>query len=77
MTRAVAIICVGIKNGSSNLNEEFRVFVKLGNDSKMMAKGKGSIKLEIGGIMQVIAGVFWIPELRNNLLSVDSSKRRG
>jgi len=29
--------------------------------------GRGNIKIEIGGIIQVVTNVFYIPELTNNL----------
>ena len=54
----------------SNLDEEFRQSVKLGNDSKMTVLGKGNIRLQIAGVTQVIIDVFYILELRNNLLSI-------
>lgn len=60
----------GNKDRFFDLNEEFRIFVNLGDNSKMMVIGKGSVKLQIGGIVQVITGVYYIPDLKNNLLSV-------
>lgn len=44
--------------------------MKLGNNSKMAVMGKGNIILQIAGITQVITDCFYIPELRNNLLSI-------
>lgn len=38
---------------------------------------QGSIKLEIGGIVLIVTGVFWIPELKNNLLSVGQLQEKG
>ena len=58
------------KEWLSDLDEEFRQSVKLGNNSKMVVLGKGNIKLQIAGVTQVITDVFYIPELKNNLLSV-------
>lgn len=60
----------GHKDWFFNLNEEFRVTVKLGDNSRMMVTGKGSVKMEIEGIFQTITGVYYIPELKNNLLSI-------
>lgn len=58
------------KEWFSNLGEEFRQSVKLGNNSKMAMLGKGHIRLQIARITQVITDVFYIPQLKNNLLSV-------
>jgi hypothetical protein len=36
----------------------------------MDVMGKGNIKLRINGTSQMIADVFYLPELKNNLLSI-------
>ena len=43
----------------------------------MTVLGKGNIRLQIAGITQVITDVFYIPELRNNLLSLGQMQERG
>ncbi|KAL4304133.1 hypothetical protein GQ457_10G005800 [Hibiscus cannabinus] len=53
-----------------NFDEDFRQSVKLGNNSKIEVLGKGTIRLQIGGKTQVISNVYYILELRNNLLSI-------
>ena len=58
------------KEWFSDLDKEFQHSVKLGNNSKMAVLGKGNIRLQIAGVTQVITNVFYIPELKNNLLSV-------
>uniref|UniRef100_A0A2N9FH80 Integrase catalytic domain-containing protein n=1 Tax=Fagus sylvatica TaxID=28930 RepID=A0A2N9FH80_FAGSY len=65
------------KEWFSDLDEEFRQSVKLGNNSKMAVLGKGNIRLQIAGVTQVITDVFYIPELKNNLLSVGQLQERG
>ena len=60
----------GSKEWFFNLDSEFRQVVKLGDNSSMMAMGKGSVKLLIRGLIQTFAEVYFIPELRNNLLSI-------
>uniref|UniRef100_A0A2N9GIX8 Integrase catalytic domain-containing protein n=1 Tax=Fagus sylvatica TaxID=28930 RepID=A0A2N9GIX8_FAGSY len=65
------------KEWFSDLDEEFRESVKLGNNSKMAVLGKGNIRLQIAGVTQVITDVFYIPELKNNLLSVGQLQERG
>lgn len=49
-----------------HLHEGFKHSVKLGNDSILMVMGKGSIKLEFGGQVQIISNAYFIPELCNN-----------
>lgn len=44
--------------------------MKLGNDTRLQVKGKGNIKLKIDGVSQIIFDVYYIPELKNNLLSI-------
>ena len=51
--------------------------MKLGNNSKMVVLGKGNIRLRNVGVTQVITDVFYIPELKNNLLSVGQLQERG
>ena len=65
------------KQWFSDLDEDFQQSVKLGNDSKMVVLGKGTIRLQLAGIIQVITDVFYIPELRNNLLSIGQMQERG
>jgi transposase InsO family protein len=43
----------------------------------MAVLGKGTIRLQLAGIIQVITDVFYIPELRNNLLSIGQMQERG
>ena len=55
----------------------FRQSVKLGNNSTMVVMGKGNIRLQVGGMTQVITEVYFAPELKNNLLSVGQLLERG
>lgn len=48
----------------SDLDEDFREYVKLGNNSSMDVMGKRNVRLRISGIMQVITRVFYVPELK-------------
>ena len=61
----------------SNFDAEFRHSVKLENNSKMVVLGKGNIRLQIAGVIKVITDVFYIPELKNNLLSIGQLQERG
>jgi hypothetical protein len=58
------------KKNFSDLDTKFREFVKLGNNSSMAVMGKGNIRLLVNGIVQIITGVFYVPDLKNNLLSI-------
>lgn len=60
----------GVKEWFHEIDEGFQTTVKLGDDSKMLVKGRGDIKLQTGGLIQVITEVYFIPELKNNLLSI-------
>lgn len=60
----------GNKEWFFDLDEKFREFVKLGDNSRMTVMGRGNIKLQIKGMTQVITKVYCIPELKNNLLSI-------
>jgi len=66
----------GIKDWFFDFDDKFKESVKLGDNSRMAIKGKDNIKLKIEGITQVITDVFYIPELKNNLLSIDQLQQR-
>ena len=61
----------------NELDEKFRHSVKLGNNTKMDMMGKGSVKLLLNGVNHVVVEVYYIPELRNNLLSIGQLQERG
>lgn len=60
----------GDKGCFSDLEKNFNLTVKLGNYTKMVVVVKGSVRVQVNGIILVITDVYYIPELRNNLLSV-------
>ena len=39
--------------------------------------GKGSVRLQVNGLVHVITEVFYVPELKNNLLSIGQLQERG
>lgn len=51
--------------------------VKLGNDTKMNVFGKGNVNLQVNGVNHVIQDVYFVPELKNNLLSLGQLQERG
>ncbi|KAJ6972984.1 hypothetical protein NC653_033347 [Populus alba x Populus x berolinensis] len=67
----------GNKGMFTTLNESFIHSVKLGNNSRMNVIGKGSIKLVLNGISHVVHEVYYVPELKNNLLSIRQLQERG
>ena len=59
------------------MDVQFRQTVKLGNNSKMAVMGKGNIRMQVNGITQVISEVYYIPKLKNNLLSMGQLQEKG
>ncbi|XP_006392748.2 uncharacterized protein LOC18010455 [Eutrema salsugineum] len=60
----------GEKSWFTELNEDFKHSVRLGNNTRLAVEGKGKIRFEAEGIVQVITDVYYIPNLSNNLLSI-------
>lgn len=65
------------KKWFSQIDESFRHLVKLGNGARMLVQGKGSIKIRVSRMIQVVQDVYYVPELSNNLLSVGQLQERG
>ncbi|KAB2634124.1 hypothetical protein D8674_039135 [Pyrus ussuriensis x Pyrus communis] len=61
----------------TNLDESFVHSVKLGNNSRLNVVGKGSVKLFLNGVTHVVHEVYYVPELKNNLLSIGQLQERG
>ena len=61
----------------SDLNENFKDSVKLGNNSSIVLMGKGNIKLQVNRTTQIITRFFYAPELKNNLLSIGQLQEKG
>ena len=51
--------------------------MKLDNNKMMRVMGKGNIRLEINGSTQVVTDVYYVPALKNNLLSIGQLQERG
>ena len=60
----------GSKEWFFTFDSKFRQLVNLEDNSSMMAMGKGNVKLLIKGLTQTITEVYFILELKNNLLSI-------
>jgi hypothetical protein len=50
--------------------------VKLGDNSTMSVLGKGNVKLYLQGKISVITDVYYLPNLRNNLLSIGQLQKK-
>ncbi|XP_013639207.1 PREDICTED: uncharacterized protein LOC106344355 [Brassica oleracea var. oleracea] len=60
----------GTKEWFIDFDHKFRQHVKLGDDRRMQVEGRGNLRLEINGTTQVISPVYFVPGLKNNLLSI-------
>ena len=67
----------GKKECFSDFDESFRDSVLLGNNSSMVMIGKGNVRLQVNGITQIISEVFYVPYLKNNLLSIGQLQEKG
>ncbi|RVW19207.1 Retrovirus-related Pol polyprotein from transposon TNT 1-94 [Vitis vinifera] len=67
----------GKKEYFLDFDGSFRDSVKLGNNSSMVVMGKGNVRLQVNGRVQIITGVFYVPELKNNLLSIGQLQEKG
>lgn len=43
----------------------------------MIVTGKANVRLQVNGILQIITEVFYVLELRNNLLSIGQFQEKG
>lgn len=60
----------GDKDLFSTMDIYFKHSVKLGNDKRMEVVGKGNVRLILNNAAYVISDVYYVPELRNNHLSL-------
>nr|GEZ46261.1 hypothetical protein [Tanacetum cinerariifolium] len=67
----------GDKDRFIDLDSRFSNSVKLGNNTRMMVSGKGSVKLFLNGATYVIKDVYYVPDLKNNLLSIGQLQQKG
>lgn len=59
------------------LEEGFNKVVRLGNYASMNVVGKGSVRLNVKGVNYLVRDVYYVPGLKNNLLSVGQLQERG
>ncbi|GKB28169.1 retrovirus-related pol polyprotein from transposon TNT 1-94 [Tanacetum coccineum] len=67
----------GQRNMFSSLDTSFTHNVKLGNNHKLIVVGKGVVKITLNGVSYVVNDVYYVPELKNNLLSVGQLQEKG
>jgi len=67
----------GNKNMFCDLDNSFRESVKLGNNSGLTVQGKGMVRLWVNGIVFMITWVFYVLDLKNNLLSIGQLQEKG
>lgn len=60
-----------------DFNEQFEDNVKLDNNELLVVKAKGNVRLQINNQIQVITEVFYVPDLKNNLLSIGQHQEKG
>ncbi|GKV36625.1 hypothetical protein SLEP1_g44733 [Rubroshorea leprosula] len=60
------------------LDESFKDNVKFGDNSKVSVRGRGQVTIQIrGNAAQTISNVFYVPELKTNLLSIGQLQEKG
>ena len=47
------------------------------NNSRMKVLGKGNVRLKVNGLTHVVTAMFFIPNLKNNLLSIKQLQEKG
>jgi hypothetical protein len=67
---------IGTKEWLFDFDDSFREIVKLGDNSTMYVLGKGNVKLCLQGKISVITDVYYLPNLRNNLLSIGQLQKK-
>jgi hypothetical protein len=67
---------IGTKEWLFDFDGNFRETVKLGDNSTISVMGKGSVKQCLQGKICVITDVYYLPNLRNNLLSIGQLQQK-
>lgn len=66
----------GDESWFTTLDKVVHTYVKLGNNTRMNVAGRGDIKIKLNGINHIITDVYYIPDLRNNLLDIGQFQER-
>ncbi|KAM7489607.1 hypothetical protein LguiB_027091 [Lonicera macranthoides] len=68
----------GTKSSFSNLNENFCSTISFGDSSIVEVMGKGDISITTrNGFVEIISNVFYVPDLKSNLLSAGQLQDKG
>ncbi|CAM8898880.1 unnamed protein product [Rhodiola kirilowii] len=67
----------GDKRCFCSLDETYRHSVKLENNSRMAVMGKGNVRLAIKGMNHVLTGVYFVPTLKSNSISIGQLQEKG
>jgi len=67
----------GNKDWFSELDVTYRHKLKLGNDARIVVMEKGSVQIILHGITHIFSHVFYVPELKSNLLSIGQLQEKG
>lgn len=68
----------GSKSSFSTLDEDFHSSVRFGDSSTVKVMGKGDIQIKTkNGFVELISNVFYVPELKCNLLSAGQLQEKG
>jgi len=59
------------------INKNFRQKVELGNNTRIDVLGKGNVKLKVNGLTHVVSVVFFVPDLKTNLLRIGQLQDKG
>lgn len=51
--------------------------MKLGNNARITVLGKGNVRLKVNNDIHVVIEVFYVPKLKNSLLSIGQLQERG
>lgn len=78
VAQAAATTCVVISPFFSHLNEDFHSSISFGDHSTVKVMGKGEIKIGTkNGFEETISNVFYVPDLKCNLLSAGQLQKKG
>lgn len=67
----------GNKEKFVTLDVNFNHTVKLGNNTRLNVGGRGQVKLTFQETTYVVQDVYYVPDLKNNLLSIGQLQQRG
>ena len=67
----------GDKSWFSSFDQQFRHSVKLGNNASLGVVGKGNVSLRVNGRLHTISDVYFVPDLKSNLVSLGQLLMKG